>query len=184
MGGANKFATSKAGKVATVERINGLLQESEMIFTIPAGSLTVSEVQTLRREVPETTTVSVVKNTLMSRALEGTEYGEAASLLKGPNMWFFIEDDIAGTIKALKSFSKEYGKKESHPVLGGVMEGILYDEAGVGAIGELPSKDELYAKIAGSIKAVPTKVARVIKAPNSKLARAIKLATMPEDDDE
>jgi large subunit ribosomal protein L10 len=41
----------------------------------------------------------------------------------------------------------------------------------------LPSKQELYARIAGSILAVPTKVARVIKAPNSKLARAIKLAT-------
>ena len=42
---------------------------------------------------------------------------------------------------------------------------------------------ELYAKIAGAIKAVPTKVARVIKAPGSKLARAIKLATMPEADE-
>jgi large subunit ribosomal protein L10 len=57
------------------------------------------------------------------------------------------------------------------------MEGQIYDAKGVQAIGNLPSKQELYAQIAGSIKAVPTKVARVIKAPNSKLARAIKLAT-------
>jgi len=96
-------------------------------------------------------------------------------------MWFFIEEDIGSTIKSFKSFTKEYGKQESHPINGGVVEGTAYDSAGVEAVGKLPSKQELYALIAGSIKAVPTKVARVIKAPNSKLARAIKLATMPDE---
>ena len=56
------------------------------------------------------------------------------------------------------------------------MESTVYDTKGVEAIGNLPSKQDLYAMIAGAVKAVPTKVARVIKAPNSKLARAIKLA--------
>jgi large subunit ribosomal protein L10 len=112
----------------------------------------------------------------MLRALEGTEYESAASLVKGPNTWFFIQEDISGTIKAFSAFTKAESKQESHPILGGVIEGELYDSAGVEAIGKLPSKLELYAQIAGSIKAVPTKVARVIKAPNSKLARAIKLA--------
>jgi len=117
-----------------------------------------------------------VKNKLMVRALEGTEYEPAGSLLKGPNMWFFIEEDIGASIKAFKQFTKETNKKESHFIRGGVLEGNLYDEQGCDTIGELPSKQDLYAMIAGAVKAVPTKVARVIKAPNSKLARAIKLA--------
>merc|ERR1719253_1853024 len=122
-----------------------------------------------------------VKNKLMQRAVEGTEYEPANEMLKGPNMWFFIEEDIGASIKAFNSFTKDTGKKESHPILGGVMEGEVYDAKGVDAVGKLPSKQDLYAMIAGSIKAVPTKVARVIKAPNSKLARAIKLATADDD---
>merc|ERR1712021_316215 len=151
----------------------------QMIFTVPASSLTVTESQSLRRSMPEGTSISVVKNTLMNRAVEGTEFEEAtSSLLKGSNMWFFIEEDIGASIKAWNAFTKEAGKKETHSIQGGVVEGVGYDAAGVEAIGKLPSKQELYAKIAGGIKAVPTKVARVIKAPNSKLARAIKLATV------
>ena len=181
MGGGSGYATSLAGKTERVERIKELLDKSQMIFSIPAGSMTVAQSGKLRRSMPEGTTVVVVKNTLMSRAIEGTEYGSAASLLKGPNMWFFIEEDISATMKAYNDFLKECNKKETHPLLGGVIEGVAYDSAGVEAIGKLPSKKELYARIAGGIKAVPTKVARVIKAPSSKLARAIKLATMPEE---
>jgi large subunit ribosomal protein L10 len=176
MGGAQGHATTLEGKKAVVGRVKELLDSSEMVFSIPAGSMTVAQTQTLRRSLPEGTTMSTIKNKLMLRALEGTEYESAASLVKGPNTWFFIQEDISGTIKAFSAFTKAESKQESHPILGGVIEGEVYDSAGVEAIGKLPSKLELYAKIAGSIKAVPTKVARVIKAPNSKLARAIKLA--------
>lgn len=175
-GGAQGYATSLDGKKATVATVQELLETSDMIFSIPASSMTVSESQKLRQSMPEGTQIKVIKNKLMARAVDGTPYEQATNMLKGANMWFFVEEDISGTIKAYKAFCKDCGKKDSHPLLGGVMEGILYDEAGVDAIGNLPSKQELYAKIAGSIKAVPTKVARVIKEPNSKLARAIKLA--------
>lgn len=177
-GGARGHATSKEGKRKTVELVKGLLDTSEMIFTVPASSLTVAETQKLRLKLPEGTTAKVVKNNLMKRALEGTPYEEASgSFLTGSNLWVFIDEDVSASIKSYNEFVKEFGKKESHGIIGGVFEGNSYDPAGVDAIGKLPTKDELYAKIAGSIKAVPTKVARVIKAPNSKLARAIKLAT-------
>lgn len=177
MGGSSGYATSLEGKKATVVKVKELLDTSQMVFTVPAGAITVSQTQNLRRSLPEGTTMQVVKNKLMLRALEGTDYEAATSLVKGPNMWFFIEDDIGATIKAFNSFCKTEKKDETHPILGGAIEGVVYDSKGVEAIGKLPSKLELYAQIAGSIKAVPTKVARVIKAPNSKLARAIKLAT-------
>lgn len=175
-GGAAGYATSLEGKKASVAQVQELLETSEMIFSIPASALTVAESQTLRQSMPEGTTVKVVKNKLMARAVEGTDFSEASNILAGANMWFFVEEDISASLKAYNAFVKDYGKQESHPVLGGVMDETLYDGKGVDAIGKLPSKLELYAKIAGSIKAVPTKVARVIKEPNSKLARAIKLA--------
>lgn len=120
--------------------------------------------------------MKVVKNKLMSRAIEGTNYEAVGEMLKGANMWFFIEEDIGGTVKAFNEFTKATGKKETHVILGGNIEGTNYDTAGVDAISKLPSKMELIARIAGGIKAVPTKVARVVKAPGMKVARAIKLA--------
>lgn len=177
-GGGSGYATSLAGKTEKVEKVQGLLDSAQMVFTVPASSITVSQSQSLRQSMPEGTTVSVVKNTLMRRATEGTEYEEAtAQLLKGANMWVFIEDDIGASIKAWNAFTKETGKKDTHSIQGGVVEGSFYDASGVEAIGKLPSKQELYAKIAAGVNAVPTKLARVVKAPSSKLARAIKLAT-------
>lgn len=181
MGGANGVASTLEGKQAKVAAVKELLEKSEMIFNIPGGSITVAETQLLRRSLPEGTTMSTVKNTLMRRVIDGTDYEVTGDLLKGSNTWFFIEEDIGATIKSFNDFTKESGKKESHPILGGVTEGTFYDADGVAAIGKLPSKLELYAMIAGAIKAVPTKVARVVKQPNTKLARAIKLATMPEE---
>lgn len=179
MGGASGYATSLAGKETKVAAVKGLLDTSEMIFSVPASALSVKQVQILRRSLPEGTTMSVVKNKLMARAMDGTDYdmGDDTSLLKGANMWFFIEEDIGGTIKSFNSFTKDANKKETHGIQGGVIDGGVVDASQVAAIAKLPSKLELIAQIAGGINAVPTKLARVVKAPSSKLARAIKLAT-------
>eukprot|EP00339_Tiarina_fusa_P015718 CAMPEP_0117032668 /NCGR_PEP_ID=MMETSP0472-20121206/23408_1 /TAXON_ID=693140 ORGANISM="Tiarina fusus, Strain LIS" /NCGR_SAMPLE_ID=MMETSP0472 /ASSEMBLY_ACC=CAM_ASM_000603 /LENGTH=215 /DNA_ID=CAMNT_0004741387 /DNA_START=138 /DNA_END=785 /DNA_ORIENTATION=- len=180
MGGASGFATSRDGKAVKIERVKGLLENAQFVFTVPASSIPVPASESLRRAMPEGSTIAVVKNTIMTRAVAGTEFEATSSLLKGANMWFFVEEDIGGTVKAWNNFVKDAGMKETHSILGGCLEGNFYDGEGCEKIGQLPSKNELYAQIAGSIKAVPTKVARVIKAPNSKLARAIKLATEKE----
>jgi large subunit ribosomal protein L10 len=178
MGGCSKFATSKEGKAERVDSVKQLLEKTQMIISVPADKLTVKQVSQLRRSLPTGTTAQVVKNTLMARACEGTSFEKATSdTLQGSNMWFFIEEDIGGTVKAFNQFVKENNKKDYHTIRAGVIEGIAYDSAGVDAISKLPSKLELIARIAGGIKAVPTKLARVVKAPGNKLARAIKLAT-------
>merc|ERR1711997_105642 len=104
--------------------------------------------------------------------------GEAGGeLLKGANMWFFIEEDIGATVKAYSSFIKDENKVETHDIMAGIIEGRTIDRKEIEAISKLPSRLEMMAQIAGSIKGIPTKLARVVKAPSSKLARAIKLAT-------
>mmetsp|Transcript_2940 Transcript_2940/g.4620 ORF Transcript_2940/g.4620 Transcript_2940/m.4620 type:complete len:213 (+) Transcript_2940:112-750(+) len=175
-GGAQGMATTTEGKIATVTKVKELLDSSEMIFSVPASGITVSQVQGLRRSLPEGTTMSVVKNKLMSKAIAGTDYEVSGELLKGANMWFFIEEDIGGSVKSFKSFTKGEALDETHSIIGGTMDGTNYDSAGVLAISKLPSKLDLIATIAARINAVPTKVARVVKAPGMKVARAIKLA--------
>lgn len=176
-GGARGHATTLDGKKATVSKVRELLEKSEMIIAVPASGIKVSKVQALRRSLPEGTAMQVVKNKLMSRAIEGTSYEPVGEkFLKGANMWFFIEEDIGGTVNSWNAFVKDAGLKDTHTIYGGNIEGTNYDEAGVTAISKLPSKTELIARIAGGIKAVPTKLARATKAPGMKLARAIKLA--------
>jgi large subunit ribosomal protein L10 len=180
-GGGSGYATSLAGKKETVEQVKGLLEKTELLFSVPASSITVSQVQNLRRNLPDGTSCQVIKNKLMARAIVGTDYEPiGTTLLTGSNMWFFIEDDISGSIKAYNDFVKETNKRETHEIIGGCMEQVIYQTEGVQAIGKLPSKLELYTMIARSINAVPTKLARVVKEPGNKLARAIKLATDPE----
>merc|ERR1712194_170453 len=181
-GGAQGMATTRKGKKETVNKVKVLLDSSEMIFTVPASGISVSQVQSLRRSLPDGTTMRVVKNTLMKRAIEGTEYEIAGKAIKGANMWFFIEEDIGGTVKAFKSFVEKEVELEELAILGGTLEGTNYDAVGVEAISKLPSKKELLATVASRIQAVPTKVARVIKAPGVQVARAIKLAGEVEDD--
>ena len=175
-GGGRGGSTTLDGKKKTIANVKELLDSSEMIITVPASGIKVSQVQKFRLECPPGTTVKVVKNKLMNRAIEGTEYEAAGDMLKGANMWFFIVEDIGGTVKSWNAFCKTAQLLESHQILGGNIEGINYDLAGVTAISKLPTKKELIAQIAGGIKAVPTKLARVVKAPGMKVARAIKLA--------
>ncbi|GMH51047.1 hypothetical protein TrRE_jg10911 [Triparma retinervis] len=175
-GGAKGGATSLEGKQARVAFVKDKLSTAEMIFSVPSEKITVSQSLELRNSLPEGTTCAVIKNSLMARAIaDNGTWESSSSLLKGSNMWFFIDSDISGTLKGLKSVVKSNGLEDTK-VRGGVIDGSLLDAAGVAKIGELPSKMELIARIAGGINAVPTKLARVVKAPNSKLARAIKLA--------
>lgn len=181
-GGGRGEASTLEGKKESVAKVKELLDKSEMIISVPASGITVSQVQQLRRSLPEGTTAKVVKNKLMARAVEDTTWEAIGDdFLKGANMWFFIEEDIGGSVKSWNDFTKDTGLDELI-INGGNIEGTNYDETGVAAISKLPSKMELIAKIAGGIKAVPTKLARVTNAPATKMARAIKLAGEKNDE--
>lgn len=171
-GGAGGYASTLDGKKERVETVKELLDSSQMIFTVPAGGITVAQTQDLRRSLPEGTTMSVIKNKLMSRAIEGTKYEPVGEMLQGANMWFFIEEDMRGSVAAFNTFTKDNSLKESHGILGGNFDGENLDSKGVPETANLPTKIESITAIAGRIKGITTKVARVIKEPSSKMARA------------
>jgi len=81
---------------------------------------------------------------------------------------------------ALKKDAEKEGKNVDVKV--GVLDGQVLDMAGVEALKNLPTKEELYTKIAVGVKAVPTKVALGIKAVPTKLARSISLVAELDED--
>ncbi|MBE9019114.1 MAG: 50S ribosomal protein L10 [Chroococcidiopsis cubana SAG 39.79] len=159
-------------KQEIVADLKATLSESQLALVINYQGLSVAEITDLRRRLRPTGTVcKVTKNTLMGIAISGQDNWLAMEeLLQGSSAFLLVKEDISGAIKAYQDFQKASKKTE---LRGGVMEGRLLKEADVKALGDLPSKEQLMAQIAGAINALATKVAVGINEVPSSLARGI-----------
>ncbi|MFQ4142036.1 50S ribosomal protein L10 [Chlorogloeopsis sp. ULAP02] len=159
-------------KQAIVSELKETLGESQLALVIDYQGLTVAEITDLRRRLRPTGTVcKVTKNTLMGIAIQEDEKWQPMSeLLKGSSAFLLIKEDFSAAIKAYQDFQKATKKTE---LRGGVMEGRLLKEPDVKALGDLPSKEQLMAQIAGAINALATKIAVGVNEVPSSLARAL-----------
>ncbi|MBN3898440.1 MAG: 50S ribosomal protein L10 [Nostoc sp. NOS(2021)] len=148
------------------------LSESTLALVIDYQGLTVSEITDLRRRLrPSGTVCKVTKNTLMGIAIEGDEKWQPLSeLLNGASAFLLVKEDFSSAIKAYQEFQKVTKKTE---LRGGVLEGRLLKEPDVKVLGDLPSKEQLIAQIAGAINALATKIAVGINEVPGSLARAL-----------
>ena len=156
-----------------VEGLKTNLSEAEAAFVIDYKGLSVSQISDLRNRLRESDAVcKISKNTLMKRAIEGEEqWQELESLLTGTAAVLLTKEDIGSAVKAYKKFQKDTKKTE---LIGGVLEGKLLGQKDAEALADLPTKDELYAKIAIGINAVATKLALGINEVPASLGRALK----------
>ncbi|MCP6761023.1 MAG: 50S ribosomal protein L10 [Fischerella sp. CENA71] len=159
-------------KQEIVAELKETLSQSQLALVIDYQGLTVAEITDLRRRLrPTGTTCKVTKNTLMGIAIQDDEKWQPLSeLLKGSSAFLLVQEDFSAAIKAYQDFQKATKKTEMR---GGVMEGRLLKESDVKALGDLPSKEQLMAQIAGAINALATKVAVGINEVPSSLARAL-----------
>jgi large subunit ribosomal protein L10 len=160
-------------KQAIVAELKEVLNQSQLALVIDYQGLSVAEVTDLRRRLlPVGTVCKVTKNTLMGIAIDGQDnWQPMQELLKGSSAFLLVKEDISGAVKAYQDFQKASKKTE---LRGGVMEGRLLKEADVKALGDLPSREQLIAQIAGAINALATKIAVGINEVPSSLGRSIK----------
>lgn len=166
-------------KKGMVEGLKDDLSESQLALVIDYQGLTVAEITDLRRRLrPSGTVCRVAKNTLMGIAIDGQDHWQPMNeLLKGSSAFLLVKDDFSSAIKAYQDFQKASKKTE---LRGGVMEGRLLKEADVKALGDLPSKEQLIAQIAGAINALATKIAVGINEVPASLGRSIKAVSEQE----
>jgi large subunit ribosomal protein L10 len=159
-------------KKAIVADLKDTLSESTLALVIEYQGLTVGEMSDLRRRLrPSGTVCKVTKNTLMGIAIEGEEKWQPMSeLLNGSSAFLLVKEDFSGAIKAYQDFQKASKKTE---LRGGVMDGRLLKEPDVKVLGDLPSKEQLMAQIAGAINGLATKIAVGINEVPGSLARAL-----------
>lgn len=161
-----------ANKHEIVASLKQELSQATMVAVINYQGLTVAEITDLRRRIrPKGGTCTVTKNTFMGKAIEGNADWEALEpLLTGSSAFLLLKDDIGGAIKAYQDFQKATKKTELH---GGVMEGKSLTGADVKAIGDLPSKEQLMAQIAGALNSVTAKIAIGVQEVPASVARGL-----------
>ena len=137
------------------------VKDAQSVVIVDYRGLTVAQDTELRKQLREAGIIyKVCKNTMMKRAFEGTEFEGLAQYLEGPSAMAVSKDDATAPARILCKFAKEAEKLE---VKAGVVEGKVYDEAGVKALSAIPSREELLSKLLGSIQSPIANFARVIK---------------------
>jgi large subunit ribosomal protein L10 len=149
------------------------LSDAKMVAIIDYQGLSVAEITDLRRRIrPKGGTCTVTKNTFMGKAIADDANWQALEpMLSGASAFLILKDDFGGAIKAYQEFQKATKKTE---LRGGVLEGKALTDAEVKAIGDLPSKEQLMAQIAGALNSVTAKVAIGVKEVPASIARGIK----------
>jgi len=150
-----------------VEELGQIFESSGVVVVAHYAGLTVAEMQDLRARMREAGgSVRVAKNRLAKIALEGKPCASIADLLTGMTVLTYSEDPVAAA-KVAEAYAKDNQKFE---ILGGAMGETALDRAGVKAVSDMPSREELIASIAGCIGAPASNIAGAIGAPASNIA--------------
>jgi len=153
-------------KIAIVNSIQEKLQNATSVIVTDYSGLNVAQINELRRELRGAgVEYQVLKNTLVSRAIDETECEELAKMkemLVGPTAIAFSDDPVAAA-KVIYEFSKK-NPKDLPAIKAGVIEGKVIDLNQVKDIANLPSREELLAKMLGSLNAPITNFVGVLAA--------------------
>lgn len=148
-------------KQPIVDEIAGYIKDAQGVVLVNYRGLTVEQDTQLRKQLREAGVVyKVYKNTLVKRAIAGTEFEAMAEQLEGPTAIAISATDATAPARILSNFAKTADALE---LKCGVVEGTYYDAAGIQVIANIPSRDELISKLLGSIQSPITNFARVIK---------------------
>ena len=124
--------------------------------------LTVAEDTELRNKLREAgVEYAVVKNTITKRAANEAGFSDFDEILNGPTALALSFDDVVAPARVLAEFAK---KNEVFEIKAGFMEGRAISLDEITAISQIPSKDTLYAMLAGGLNATIAGLARAIDA--------------------
>jgi large subunit ribosomal protein L10 len=168
----------RAQKSGLVAELKQTFSETSVVVITRNLGMTVAQSTALRNRMREAgASYKVSKNSLALIALEGTPYASIGDMLTGPTALATSSDPVAPA-KVVVDFAKTNPKLE---IVGGAMGDTVLDVNGVRALAELPSLDELRARIIGLVQAPATKIARTLMEPGAQLARVLAAYAAKED---
>lgn len=154
-----------------LEKVKGSIEASKGVFVVDYRGLTVKEAQELRRALREAGAhMKVYKNNIVRIALNEAEMPNIDDMLKGTCAYVFYEKDPVEAAKVLK---QEADKLKKMQILGGIADGKAITAEEALAYAELPSRDELLAKLVYVIGSPLSGIAQVCAGPARGLVTAL-----------
>lgn len=160
----------RAQKRQLVSTLNEAWKDSGVMVVAHYKGMTVAQMTEFRKQMKEAGgAVKVAKNRLAKLALADTQSQGLTDLLEGQTCIAYSPDPVSAAKVSVK-YARENDKLV---ILGGAMGQTVMDVNAVRALADLPSLDELRAKLIGLVQAPATKIARILKEPAGMLARVL-----------
>lgn len=153
-------------KQEAVAVIASKISESSSTVVADYRGLNVAQVTELRKQLREAgVEFQVLKNSLVRRATEGTDFAGLNDILTGPTAIAFGKEDAVAPAKILNDFAK---KNDALKLKGGIVEGKVVDMEQIKALAELPSRDGLLSMLLSVLQAPMRNFALAVKAVGEK----------------
>ncbi len=166
------MAISKKEKQELVAQYKKWVDESDGLILANYHDLSVKDISNLRKEIRESGgEFHIIKNTLAKRAFEESGREWAEGVFNGPTALGISYENLSGLAKALKEFGKRTGTIE---IKSGYLAAKLVTAEEIYALADLPSMDEMRAKLLSTIAAPASKLVRTLAEPGRQIAAVIK----------
>ncbi len=158
-------------KKAVVAEVTEVAKSAHSAVAAEYRGLTVEQMTDLRRKArSEGVYVRVTKNTLVRRAVEGTDFECMSPELTGPLLYAFSLEDPGAAARLVKGFAKEHDKLVTRLVSVGAE---LHDASALERLASLPNREQAISMLMGVMKAPIEKLARTLAEPHGKLVRTV-----------
>jgi large subunit ribosomal protein L10 len=157
-------------KAVVIEEVSAQVAKAQSVIIAEYRGLDVASVTVLRKTARESGVyLRVLKNTLVRRAVSGTPFEELSAQLTGPLMYAVSEDPVSAA-KVLADFAKTNDKLV---IKGGALPNNVLTQDGVKALATMPSREELLAKLLGTMQAPVTQFVRTLNEVPTKFVRGL-----------
>jgi large subunit ribosomal protein L10 len=158
------------GKKEVVAEVSARLAKAQTVVLAEYRGLAVGQITALRSQARASGVyLRVLKNTLARRAVQGTPFEKLADQMVGP-LAYGISDDPVAAAKVLHTYAKGNDKLV---IKGGAMPNYLMNAKEVGNLATMPSRDELLAKLLGTMQAPVAKFVQTLNEVPGKFVRTL-----------
>lgn len=162
------MALNLQDKQAIVAQVNEAAKVALSAVVADSRGVTVGQMTELRKQARAAgVEMRIVRNTLLRRALEGTDYACMNDVFVGPTLIAFSNEHAGAAARLFKEFAKGNDKFE---IKGAAFEGEFIDAKSIDKLATLPTYDEAIARLMGTMKeAAVGKLARTLAALRDKM---------------
>lgn len=181
------FKTTRLGKTKTIGDLKALLNKSQIVIKVSANRITINDRASINKALEKfikgvegstepSIKVQMAKNTLMEKALDGTEFVEMIPSLKGTNIYIFVYDDkvvpeIVGIINGLRKNDKSI--KRHFKYSSAIYAHTVIPTEKVQNLQFLGSREALVARVASLLQGSIQGVAAAVNSVSTSLASVL-----------